>query len=223
MPMLGPLAFLARFSEGIFARLDGVQLTERRVPPDPTKMRAMTAPRILIRAGQELLSSRLNRSNLLGSWTNAHAGTRGAPNHRAGRGGPRATTTSMGRRWCSRTGRTGADRWASASPPSCSLDHTNSQIERAINRERRRLNRQPDLGNRRQLRHPRACKNIDFTISLPAMFDIPYPAGGRLLLNVDTFREHGVCCSPGTDLASAVLTTHIPLSPTCTRLSSAAP
>ena len=28
MPMLGPLAFLARFSEGIFARLDGVQRTD---------------------------------------------------------------------------------------------------------------------------------------------------------------------------------------------------
>ena len=29
MPMLGPLAFLARFSEGIFARLDGVQRTDQ--------------------------------------------------------------------------------------------------------------------------------------------------------------------------------------------------
>ena len=180
MPMLGPLAFLARFSEGIFARLDGVQRTDQvfaLVLEDAGYDGSAT-----IDTGRtELLSSRLNRSNLLGSGrmrTQVLGALRTIVQAEVGRG----YDNRLGRVvFENRTHR--SERWAS-NPSVLRLDHTNSQIERAsiasvddsiVNLISGTGDSYVTLG----------VQDIDFTISLPATFDV-LPGGRTLLLNVDT-------------------------------------
>ena len=81
MPMLGPLAFLSKFSEGIFARLNGVQRTDE-VFALILQDAGYEGPTDIEAGRTELSSLRLNRSNLLGSGQAADSGPRRTPNHR---------------------------------------------------------------------------------------------------------------------------------------------
>ena len=85
MPLLGPLAFLARFSEGIFARLSGVQSTSdvfRIVLQDA----GYSGPASIEAGRTELSSIRLNKSSLLGSGRRRVQVLGGSQNHCSGRG-----------------------------------------------------------------------------------------------------------------------------------------
>ena len=180
MPMLGPLAFLARFSEGIFARLDGVQRTDE-VFALILEDAGYGGPTDIEEGRTELLSTRINRSNLLGSGrmrTQVLGALRTIVQAEVGRG----YDNRLGRVvFENRTHRT--DYWAT-NPPILQLDHTNSQIERAsiasvddsiVNIISGTGDSYVTLG----------VQDIDFTIALPFTFDV-LPGGRTMLLNVDT-------------------------------------
>ena len=85
MPLLGPLAFLAKFSEGIFARLDGIQRTDEifaLILADA----GFTGPTMIETGRTQLSAVRVNRSSLLGQRTPADAGPWRAPDGSPGRG-----------------------------------------------------------------------------------------------------------------------------------------
>ena len=127
MPMLGPLAFLSRFSEGIFARLNGIQSTSD-VFSLVLQDAGYTGPTSIETGRTELSSLRLNRSSLLGSGrrrVQVLSALRTIVQAEVGR----AFDDRQGRVvFENRTHRSG--RWASR-PSQLRLDDTNSQIERA--------------------------------------------------------------------------------------------
>ena len=127
MPMLGPLAFLSKFSEGIFARLDGVQRTHR-VFDLILQDAGYLGPTDIGGGVTDLSSLRLNRSNLLGSGrmrTAVLGALRTIVQAEVGRGFDDRMGTVV---FQGRTHR--SDYWAT-NPSVLRLDHTNSQIERA--------------------------------------------------------------------------------------------
>ena len=180
MPMLGPLAFLARFSEGIFARLDGVQRTDE-VFALILEDAGYGGPTAIDTGRTELLASRLNRSNLLGSGrmrTQVLGALRTIVQAEVGRGYDNQLGQVV---FENRTHR--SDYYATR-PSILRLDHTNSQIERAsiasvddsiVNLISGTGDSYVTLG----------VQDIDFTIALPFTFDV-LPGGRTMLLNVDT-------------------------------------
>ena len=83
MPMLGPLAFLSKFSEGIFARLDGQQRTSK-VFKLILEDAGYFGP-VSIEVGRTSLSSiRLNRSSSPGQRQEAGASPKCSPHHCSG-------------------------------------------------------------------------------------------------------------------------------------------
>ena len=180
MPMLGPLGFLARFAEGIFARLDGVQRTDE-VFALVLEDAGYDGPTFIDRGRTRLLSSRLNRSNLLGSGrmrTQVLGALRTIVQAEVGRGYDNRLGQVV---FENRTHR--STHWAS-NPAVLRLDHTNSVIERAsipsvddsiVNIISGTGDSYVTLG----------VQDIDFTIALPFTFDV-LPGGRTILLNVDS-------------------------------------
>ena len=180
MPMLGPLAFLAKFSEGIFARLDGVQRTDQ-VFSLALEDGGYDGPTRIDVGRTELSSLRLNRSNLLGSGRQRTAllgALRTVVQAEVGRG--------FDERWGhvvfqSRTHR--SDYWAT-NPSILRLDHDNSQIERASieSIDDAIVNLISGTGDGY---NSLGVQDVDFEdTSFPITYDVP--TGGRtILLDVD--------------------------------------
>ena len=181
MPMLGPLAFLSKFSEGIFARLDGVQRTDE-VYALILEDAGYLGPTLIEQGRTELSSLRLNRSNLLGSGrqrTQVLGALRTIVQAEVGRGYDNRLGQVV---FENRTHR--SDYWATG-PGFLRLDHTNSQIERAAieSVDDAIVNIISGTGDGF---NSLGVQDIDFTDqSFPAVYTIP-PEGGRsLLLDVD--------------------------------------
>ena len=128
MPLLGPLAFLARFSEGVFARLNGVQRTDQ-VFSLVLEDGGYSGPTDIEEGRTELSSLRLNRSNLLGSGRQRTQVLGALRTDSSGRGRQGIRRSAMAR-WCFKNRRHRSDYWAS-NPTILRLDHTNSVMERA--------------------------------------------------------------------------------------------
>ena len=181
MPMLGPLAFLARFSEGIFARLDGVQRTDQ-VYALVLEDGGYDGPTDIEVGRTSLSSARLNRSNLVGSGR-MRVQVLGALQT--------IVQAEVGRGFDNRQGRVvfqnrnhRSDYWATA-PSILRLDHTNSQIERASieSIDDSIVNIISGTGDSY---NSLGIQDVDFVgTSFPITYNIE--TGGRtILLNVDT-------------------------------------
>ena len=181
MPMLGPLAFLSKFSEGIFARLNGVQSTSEvfKLVLEDAGYSGPTS----IDAGRTSLSSiRLNRSSLLGSGRR-RVQVLGALRTIVQAEVGRAFDDRQGHVvFENRTHRSG--RWASR-PSQLRLDDTNSQIERAsiANIDDSIVNLISGTGD---AYNSLGVQDVDFVdTTLPMTYFIP--TGGRIIiLSVDT-------------------------------------
>ena len=180
MPMLGPLAFLARFSEGIFARLNGTQRTDE-VYALILQDGGYDGPTVIEEGRTSLSSLRLNRSNLLGSGrqrTQVLGALRTVVQAEVGRGyDNRLGQVVFENR------RHRSDYWAT-SPSILRLDHTNSQIERASieSIDDAIVNLISGTGDSY---NSLGVQDIDFTdTAFPITYDVP--TGGRtILLDVD--------------------------------------
>ena len=180
MPLLGPLAFLARFSEGVFARLNGVQRTDQ-VFSLVLEDGGYSGPTDIEEGRTELSSLRLNRSNLLGSGrqrTQVLGALRTVVQAEVGRGydNRHGQVVFENRRHRS-------DYWAS-NPTILRLDHTNSVMERASieSIDDAIVNIISGTGDSY---NSLGVQDVDFTDqSFPTTYTVP--TGGRtILLDVD--------------------------------------
>ena len=179
MPLLGPLAFLSRFSEGIFARLDGIQRTDEvfsRILADA----GHTGP-TSIQVGRTMLSAvRVNRSSLLGSGRQRTAVLSALRT---------VVQAEVGRAYDDRFGRVVFENrthrssfWANAT--ALLLDHSNTLIERASigNVDDSIVNIVSGTGD---AYNSLGLQDIGFTQSLPMTVTVQ-PGGRIILLDVDT-------------------------------------
>ena len=181
MPLLGPLAFLARFSEGIFARLNGVQSTSD-VFSIVLQDAGYDGPTSIETGRTELSSIRLNKSSLLGSGRR-RVQVLGALRTIVQAEVGRAFDDRKGRVvFENRTHRSG--RWASR-PGQLRLDASNSLIERAsiASIDDQIVNLISGTGDSY---NSLGIQDVDFVdTTLPMTYFIP--TGGRIIiLSVDT-------------------------------------
>ena len=182
MPLLGPLAFLARFSEGIFARLDGVQTHRAKSSRIVLEDAGYDGPTSIETGRTELSSIRLNKSSLLGSGRR-RVQVLGALRTIVQAEVGRAFDDRKGRVvFENRTHRSG--RWASR-PGQLRLDASNSVIERAsiASIDDQIVNLISGTGDSY---NSLGVQDVDFVdTTLPMTYFIP--TGGRIIiLSVDT-------------------------------------
>ena len=173
MPLLGPLAFLSRFSEGIFARLDGIQRTSEifaLILADA----GYSGPAEIEQGRTQLSAVRVNRSSLLGSGrqrTQVLGALRTVVQAEVGHG------------YDDRLGRVVFENrvhrsalWATA--VALRLDHTNAQIERASigNVQDSIINIVSGTGDSY---NTRGLQDITFNTALP--LTVTVGPGGRIL------------------------------------------